>query len=129
DRKEHFRVLHRHQVLPGLPVGLVLPGENPRELLAQGAPNGPALAGERIQRRAGLDAERGEIEDLLADGDAAARRLASIPPASENAEGQVLDRKLGLRRVGRLDPAFERRVVRLVELHRYSFSKPSQTRS
>jgi len=87
-----------------------------RKVAAQLAECRAAARREAVQCRAGAHAERGEVEDLIADGDAAARRLrASLAP--EDAEGQVLDREVAARGVRRLDPAGERRVVRLVKLN------------
>ena len=89
------------------------------ENLADPAPQGePRVAAEREQRvecRAGCRARgfrsgaieqpefkcRGEIEDVVADGDAAARACAA---RREHAERQVLDRKVGVL-VRRSDPA------------------------
>jgi len=53
-----------------------------------------------------------QVEDLVADRDTdPIRRFSSAPEASER---KVLDRKVGRRIVGRLDPARQRRIVRSV---------------
>jgi hypothetical protein len=53
-----------------------------------------------------------QVQHLVADGDADAPGLAVAAKAPER---QVLDRKVGVGRVGRGDPAAQRRVVRGVE--------------
>ncbi len=54
---------------------------------------------------------RREVEDLVTDGDAAARRSAG---RSEHAERQVLDREVGMP-LGRGHPAAAARLVRVVD--------------
>ena len=55
-----------------------------------------------------------QVQYLIADCDAGPWRLA-IPP--KNSERQVLNRKIGVRRVGALNPAAQVGPVCLVELH------------
>ena len=56
-----------------------------------------------------------DVEDLIADRDADAR--AALRRRPKHAERQILDRKIAVRRVGGLDKASPRRIVRLVEGH------------
>jgi hypothetical protein len=51
-----------------------------------------------------------QVQHLVADGHADAPGLVAAL-ASEAAERQVLDRKVGVGRVGRIDPAAQARVV------------------
>src|SRR5207245_7516844 len=55
-----------------------------------------------------------EVEDLVADGYPGAPLLLRVF-APENAERQVLDRKIAARRVRRLDPALQIGIVRLIQ--------------
>ena len=107
----------------------------PRRVAAQqvrqaGAQRGPGLRptlhqGVEMRRRAGGRRRcggaveearaRGDIENLLADGDADPRALAAL---AEHAVGQVLDRKIAVRRIGAGDEAAQRGIVSFVELHR-----------
>ena len=54
------------------------------------------------------------VEHLIADRDADAERFAAAS-APERAERQVLERKVGLHRIGRRKPTLQLRIVRLVE--------------
>src|SRR5688572_27130563 len=74
DRHEKLRLLHRQQVARKAFVSFFL-GESPGEVRAKLPPRRPPHRGDAVQRRAGLDVERGEVEDLVADGHAAARRF------------------------------------------------------
>ncbi len=128
DRQEELRLLHRHEMLLQ---ALLVPRpdrERAREFAPQLARGLASHRGEPVQRRAGAHAERGEIQDLVADRHAAARRLL-VAFALEDAERQVLDRKIAAGLMRRLDPALERRVVRVVEPHFCARLKPDQTAS
>jgi len=127
DRQEELCLLHRQQVFRE-PLVAFLRRQSSRKLPAQALPATAAQGSDPVQRRPGLDGERGEIEDLVADGHAAARRFARSF-ALEDAERQVLDREVAPRRVRRLDPAFQPGIMRGIEGHRRFFLNPSQIRS
>src|SRR5262249_61899675 len=98
-------------------------GESERKNSANGAPVLSSRCRQPVQIWPGLQAEGGEIEDLVADRRPAARGFPGIL-SPENPEGKILDRKIACRIVRRLDPAPQLRVVRGVHLNR--FLKPSQ---
>ncbi len=108
------------------PVAVLTVGiENLREAMAQRHAGLASEREQRVQRRAGSglrglrgkageEAElqrRREIEDVVADGDAAARRAAR---RREHAERQVLDREVGML-VRRDDPAASLGAVRGID--------------
>ena len=101
-----------------------------QELRQAGAQRGPGRGptlhqGVEMRRRAGgrrrrggaveERAARGDIENLLADGDADPRALAAL---AEHRIGQVLDREIAVRRIGAGDEAAQRGIVSFIELHR-----------
>ncbi len=94
-RQEQLGALDRHQVFFKTFLFLY---QCSGDFLAQAFPRRPAHRGKAVQRRPALHAERGEVEDLVADGDAGARLLLRIFPP-EDAERQVLDREVAARRV------------------------------
>jgi hypothetical protein len=61
---------------------------------------------------------RTQVDDLVADRDSAAQRLAR-PRAAEHAERKILQRKITVRPIRRFEPARVRRIVRLVQHHRF----------
>src|SRR5579871_3194838 len=67
-----------------------------------------------------------QIDDLVADGDAAAKRLGTSR-ASEHAEGKILERKVALRLVCRWQPAADARIVSLIQhvVDRTAWSAPA----
>jgi len=109
ERREKLRLLHGQQVAREFLVG-GLGGQAFRYFLPQLLPRRAAHRGEAVERRAGLQAERGEVEDPVADRDPASRLLggALLP---EHAEGQVLDREVAAGLVGRVEPALQVGVV------------------
>src|SRR5437764_3238070 len=127
-RKEELGLPYRHEILLQAFALPALERQGARQLAPQLARGAAAHRREAVQRRAGANAERREVEDLVADRDAATRRLL-LSFALEDAEGQVLDRKIAAGLVRRLDPAPERRVVRRIEPHRCRRLKPDQTAS
>ncbi|MDT4838898.1 hypothetical protein FQZ97_726710 [compost metagenome] len=96
--------------------------------MAQRLPGGRAEREEIVERGQGSRAraiereafhvrarrQRREVEHLVADGHATAKRLGAAG-AAEHRIRQVLDRKVAARGVGRSDPAAGAGVVRVVE--------------
>ena len=91
-RDEELGLLHR-QEMPRQVLLVALDGEELRDSFPQLSPGARPGGGEPVQIRAGVDAERGEIEDLVADGHAASRVFLRAL-AAEDAERQVLDREV-----------------------------------
>src|ERR1019366_7915239 len=57
---------------------------------------------------------RGEIDDLIPDGNAAAPQFIAFAP-SKNAKRQILDGKFGIRMVGRPNPAAQASVMGFID--------------
>ncbi|MCY1364451.1 hypothetical protein D3C81_1645350 [compost metagenome] len=117
DRQVQRRGGHRHQRLVAqrgvVAQRCVFAGQQRGQALAGLGPGRLAQRDEAVQGRAGEGAlccggqqagviERGQVGDLVADGNADARRLAFD---GEHAVGQVLQREVGLAVVGAVDPA------------------------
>ncbi len=104
-------------------------GQQARHLQAQGL----AQAGrgqDRLDGRRHVAAQArgdqgGKLDDMVADGDARARRLVG---RAEQAKRQVLDRKVGVAE-GVFHPGYTLRVVGFINHGSFAFSKPSQQAS
>src|SRR5205085_7914662 len=90
-----------------------LHAERAPDLATELAHRGASHRREAIQRRSGAHGKRREVEDLIADRHAAARRLG-LAAALEYSERQVLQREIGAGLVRRINPAARVGVVRRV---------------
>ncbi len=125
----HLRTRHRHQrVAPACLLRAAL-----AQTLGEGAPHLDACRRSQSHQAVHLvrlhQAGAAQVEHLVADGHADAPvEVAGFAKAPER---QVLDREVGGRVVGRLDPAGERRIVGLVDAngaHRhFTSSTPRRT--